>query len=51
MTRFTQRLIELARDPALRERMGQAALEQAQRSFSMDAVVGQTVTALVGLLK
>lgn len=51
MTLFGKQLIELAGDPALRERMGKAALEQAQRSFAMDTVVNQTADALMELLK
>lgn len=48
---FVERLITLARDAALRERMGKAALEQAQRSFAMNTVVHQTVAALLEVLQ
>ncbi len=50
MALFTQRLIEMANDPAARKRMGEAAHAQALRSFAMDAVVEQTVSALMELL-
>lgn len=51
MGTFTKRLSELAADPAARRRMGAAALEQANRSFSLNTVVEQTVDALMEMLK
>lgn len=51
MVLFTKRLVELAADPDARRRMGAAALEQARRSFAMETVVHQTVSALRELLQ
>ncbi len=47
---FTNRLARLAADPAQRRRMGDAALEQSRRAFSLDGVVQQTVNSLLTLL-
>jgi len=41
-----RRLLELAADAALRQRMGQAALKEAQQIFSMKAVIARTVEVL-----
>jgi glycosyltransferase involved in cell wall biosynthesis len=49
MEQFEQRLIELAHNPDLRQRMGQAALLQARACFDMDTVVQRTVKALLEL--
>jgi glycosyltransferase involved in cell wall biosynthesis len=38
MEEFDRRLIQLARDPALRQRLGRAALAQAHESFDMEKV-------------
>lgn len=43
---FIRRLAQLAADPALRQRMGAAALDQSRTVFSLDSVVRQTVNAL-----
>ncbi len=51
MEQFEERLIAMARDPALRHRMGQAALAQARACFAMDRVVEETVQALLALSK
>lgn len=45
-TQFTQRLAQLAADPALRRRMGEAAFAQSRSAFSLERVVAQTVEAL-----
>lgn len=50
MSDFTASLTEMARNPHDRIRMGRAALEQSRRSFDLEAVVQQTVTALTTLL-
>lgn len=51
MEEFDRRLVQLARDPELRQRMGQAALAQARESFDMEKVVARTVSALLALLR
>lgn len=51
MELFEARVIELARDPALRERMGKASLARARECFDMDTVVERTVKALLGLTR
>jgi glycosyltransferase involved in cell wall biosynthesis len=50
MEEFDRRLIQLARDPALRQRLGRAALAQAHESFDMEKVVERTVSALLALI-
>lgn len=51
MTNFAERLEELARDAALRERLGAQALADARRHFDMASVTQQTVTPLLELLR
>lgn len=51
MEQFEERLVQMARDPALRQRMGQAALAQAKTSFDMNTVVTKTVNALMELAR
>jgi glycosyltransferase involved in cell wall biosynthesis len=51
MELFEQRLVQLARDPALRQRLGAAALAQARTSFDMETVVQRTVQALLELAR
>lgn len=50
MEEFEQRLVQLARDPDLRRRLGQAALAQARENFDMEKVVERTVSALQTLI-
>ncbi len=51
MELFDDRLEQLVRDPALRERMGQASLAQARASFDLETIVRRTVDVLLGLAR
>lgn len=51
MEEFDRRLLQLARDPGLRQRLGRAALAQARESFDLEKVVERTVSALQALIR
>lgn len=51
MQRFAECLERLAKDPALRTRMGAAALRSAREHFELETVVQKTVEALCRLLR
>jgi len=46
---FTNKLIRLADDPPLRQRLGQVAYEDSRKLFSMETVIDQHVTSLLNL--
>jgi L-malate glycosyltransferase len=49
-TEFSAAMLRLLKDPALRERLGQSAREEAQRRFSADLMVDRTVEVYEELL-